>query len=436
MFLYPLGSSLLPRLINCATTMTGVRKLLFALLPLWIFAFAFKFGGGLHYTLLPTLGEQIFPIWLVGVLMGASSLVQMLLDVPAGYLLDRFGYTKLLMIGTTLFCLGSLSFLFGLHVWTYLVNIVCSTFGWLFFRPGMDAYMLTAAPKSFAGRFMATRDVVQSAGIVAGMAALSFVIHVSTPLMGTIVASILFVAILALLVTPTVNGSVHDEKKIAHQTFYIRRHFIHHVIRSLKKLNPASSLLLLSGLSGATFYGILWFVVPLLIQRGIQSHTLSVGLAVFDFSILVLGFFIGQLTDRWSKRWLIFWGLLLFAVTAFLIGFDFGWLFLVFGFLATTGDEIASVSLWAWLDQLDKEHAEDGLIMGALSLAQDLGWAIGPIAAGFLFQFLGATWTIVCGSILIFVTWFASCLWTHHIPQEVFIRPRLFHMPRRHRHKH
>lgn len=415
--------------------MSRLRKLLLALLPFWIFIFAFKFGGGLHYTLLPTLGAQIFPLWIVGLLIGVSSGIQMLLDVPAGYLLDRFGYVRLLIIGTGIFLIGSLSFLFGLDQWTYIINIVCSAAGWLFFGPGVDAYVLTTAPKTLAGRIIATRDVVMSGGIISGMGLLSFVVYLSAPSLGMVIASILGVGLLALFCTPAVRGSVHDEKKIERHSFYIRRNFITHVLRSLKKLNPASGLLLLSNFSGSIFYGIVWFVVPLLIQRGIQSHTLGIGLMIFDMSILIVGYFIGKLTDRWSGRALIFWGLLLFALMALFLGFDFGWLFVIFGFLATSGDEMSSISLWAWLDHLDKTHADDGLIAGSLSLAQDLGWTVGPIAAGLLFQFFGPSWTIACGSVFLFITWIIAALWTHHIPRDPFVRLPSFHAPRKQRHK-
>ncbi|MDO8618172.1 MAG: MFS transporter [Candidatus Uhrbacteria bacterium] len=411
------------------------RQVLFVLFPLWIFAFLFKFGGGLHYTLLPTIGERIFPIWLVGLLIGGSSFVQIILDVPTGYLLDRFGYVRLLKLGTAVFCVGAFFLIFGLQPWTYFVTLICSAVGWLFCSPGIDAYVLTMAPKKFAGQFMAMRDVVESGGIVAGMGVLSLVIHFSVPVLGAIVAAILVGAILALMRTPSERGSVHEEKKIAHQAFYVRRHFIHHMISALKKLNPASTLLLLSGFSSAAFYGIVWFVIPLLIARTVESGTLSLGLAIFDVSVLLIGFFLGRLTDRWSKRWLVFWGLLLFAVMALLLGFHFGWLFLVFGFLATTGDEMASISLWAWLHHLDKEHAEDGLISGLINLAQDLGWTVGPIMAGFLFQFVGPSWTIASGALLIFMTWVIAVFLTHTIPSPQKILPPPVYLPRQRRHK-
>jgi len=416
----------------------GMRywKVLLFLLPLWMYAFFFKFAAGLHYTLLPTLGEKIFPVWLIGLLIGGASFVQIIFDVPGGYLLDRFGYVRLLKVSTLAFFVGALFLFFGLHPWTYIVTLVGSAAGWLLYESGVDAYVLCTAPKKFAGKFIAMRDIIGSAGIVAGMIVLSLVVNLSAPILGAIIGTIFFVALIALWNTPPERGSVHDEQKIKHQRFYIRRHFIQHTIGALKKFNPVSSLLLLSSFSGAVFYGMIWFVVPLLIARSVESRALSIGLMIFDGSVLVVGFLIGRLTERWSKRWLVFWGLLLFSVMAFLLGFNFGILFVIFGFLATTGDEMASISLWAWLDHLDKEHREDGLISGAIHLAEDIGWTIGPIMAGIVFQFFGPSWTIIVGSGFIFATWLAAAIITHVIPYPPKLLPLLIHIPRRRRHKH
>lgn len=322
-------------------------KIFLLFVPFWLAAFTFKVGGGLHYTLLPTLGEKIFPVWLVGVLIGGFALVQMVYDVPAGYLLDRYGYLKLVKFGTFCFFLSGIILLLGLGSWTYFLTLTLSSAGWLFFSPGVDAYILVSADKKFAGKFIALRDMMESGGIVVGMGLLALVVHFPTPILGLIIAAIMFLTLVFLFRAPAEPHVLSGEKKLAHQSFYIRRHFLHHVIISLKKLNPASSLLMLLGFSAATFYGIVWFVVPLLIAQAVSSGVLSFGLMMFDLSVLFVGFILGELTDRWSKQWLVFWGLLLFGITAFLLGFNFGWLFLVFGFLATSGDEMSSISLWA-----------------------------------------------------------------------------------------
>ena len=88
-----------------------------------------------------------------------------------------------------------------------------------------------------------------------------------------------------------------------------------------------------------------------------------------------------------------------------IIGFSFSWLFLLFGFLATAGDEMAAVSLWSWLHALDHEHDNDGAVSGVINLFQDFGWAIGPIAAGFLYESIGPSLTITLGALPIIITW-------------------------------
>jgi predicted MFS family arabinose efflux permease len=305
----------------------------------------------------------------------------------------------------------------------------------------MNAYILVNAERKIAGQFMATRDVFASAGVVMAMTILPYVVHARAYIVPIVLSMGFLASLFALSRARPDHASVHDEKKIAHQSFYIRRHFIHHVFQAIKKLNPVSSVLLLQQFCSAVFYGIIWFVIPLMIERMAKAGILSFGLVVFDLAVLITGYFLGRLTDTWSKRWLVFWGLLGFSLFALLLGFHFGILFVVFGFLATSGDEMASVSLWAWLDHLDKDHAEDGLVTGVLTLSEDLGWTVGPIIAGCFFVPLGPTWTIAIGAGLIFISWLASSILLSRskVSRFALLIAHLRHMnhvPHRAPHKH
>ena len=68
--------------------------------PFLLFLTSFKFGAGLHYTLMSPFGERLFPLWLVGLMIGLAALAQLLLDIPAGHMLDTYGYRKMLKITT------------------------------------------------------------------------------------------------------------------------------------------------------------------------------------------------------------------------------------------------------------------------------------------------------------------------------------------------
>ena len=380
-------------------------SVIMAFAPFWIFMIFFKFGGGLHYTLLSPLGEKVMPLWIVGLLVGVSSAVQLLLDVPAGRILDRFGYRRFLKITTATFLVAVACLLFGFDRHIYILSLAISTFGWLFFGPGVSAYILSHAPKDIAGKFISLRDVSGSIGIVLSSSILPFVLLLPPQGMGLILFCILSVALIMLFLSPKDTVSVHAEIKIPTHHHYIRRHSIGKLIKAIKKLNPASGMLLLTELSGATFYGSIWFVVPLVIAHQADSGLLSIGLAIFDFSVVVLGFLLGNLADTSNKRMLVFFGLLIFSVSGMIIGFDFGWVFIIFGFLATTGDEMAGISLWSWLHSLDKRHDEDGTVAGVINLFSDLGWAIGPFVAGILYTIIGPSLTILVCAVPIFIVW-------------------------------
>lgn len=382
-----------------------MAKLLLRFLPFWLFLIFYKFGGSLHYSLLSPMGDSVFPLWLVGLLIGGGSLVQVVLDVPAGYLLDRFGYRRLLLVATGVFVIAAFCYTFGLTWVTYILSVLISTFSWLFIGPGINAYLLSQAPHAAAGRFLSLRDVATSIGSAVSTAVLPLVVVLTPPIIGLLVAALLVIALALLVFSPkdrrlTVPLPVHPEH---HQ--YIRRHALFECLGEIRRLNPAATMLLLLTLSGSIFYGAIWFVVPLVIAREPQSSLMAYGLGAFDLAIVVLGYALGKLADRFNRRALVFFGLLLFSLAGVFVGFHVGWFFIFLGFLATVGDETAGLSLWSWLHQLDRDHRRDGVVSGIINLSEDVGWAIGPIFAGLAFVPLGPSWTIVAGAVPICVTW-------------------------------
>jgi len=71
-----------------------------------------------------------------------------------------------------------------------------------------------------------------------------------------------------------------------------------------------------SGNDRRRFYGTIWFVVPLVIAHQAHMGLLGIGLGMFDFAIVALGFLLGNLADKSNKRALVFFGLLLFSLRA------------------------------------------------------------------------------------------------------------------------
>jgi MFS family permease len=380
-------------------------KKVISLLPFWIFVLLFKFGAGLHFSLLSWFGSKVAPLWLVGIIMGVAAFVELILDVPFGYVLDRFGYRRMLKWGALAFILAALALTLNFTIWIYFLTVFLAAFGWLVYSPGTSAYVLSSSPHNGGGKFMGVFQAIGSAGIVLAAIAIIFAVRSSLPIIGLCIAGIIFVAMIFLYFAPTEPRSVHQEKTSEHQSYYIRRHFVDHLFLKLKTLSPALSLLLVQNMAASLFYGAIWFVVPLILAQNLHNGALGLGLSIFDMSVVVLGSAIGKLADKADSRHLVFCGLLLFAAAASIIGFNLNIWFLVLGFLATTGDELSEISLWSWINRIDKKHTDDGLINGAVACFNNLGWAIGPVLAGLIYGIVGSSWTIAISAIPIFLTW-------------------------------
>lgn len=371
--------------------------------PFWIFLAMFKFGAGLHFTLLSPLGEQVMPLRIVGILIGLGSIVQLIFDIPAWYLLDKYGYVRMLKLTTVAFIVAAFCLMFEFTAATFTLTLIFSSFWRLFFSPGANAYTLSEAPKADAGKFVSLKETFESAWIVLASALLAFMVPLPAVFIGVIIMMILIFAWLLLFITPEETVSVHVEKKIVTHDYYIKKSYKH--IRSiLHKFSPVTTMLMLSNFASAIFYSFVWFVVPLMIANNQGGWWMGIGLGVFDFAVVILWFTIGKIADRYNKKKLIFLGLLVFAFAGILLGFNFGILFIILWFIATTGDELASISLRAWLNTVEKTHTDDGKISWAINLASDLWRWIWPMLAGILFVLVGPSITIVIGWWILIVT--------------------------------
>lgn len=402
-------------------------------IPFWIFLTCFKFGGGLHYTMLSPLGEQIFPVWAVGFMIGGAAFVQLCLDIPSGYLTDRFGYKKMLGITTLCFIIASAGLLFGLTMVTFLASLAISILGWQFFTSGSNAYVMSQSHTQWVGKMMSTKDIATSIGIVLSSAVVAFAVDWQVRTLGLVLMIIFAVAYSALLLAPR-ETHVHEQSP-AHRRKKLHPKFWGSAWQAARKLKPASYLLMITSFTAATFYAIIWFVVPLLIASQVYDKTLSIGLGIFDFAIVVMGFFLGRVVDSYNKKILVLIGIIIFAVSGIALGSNFGFVFLLLGFIATTGDELTGLSLWSWLYSIDTDHEHYGLITGMIEVWSDLGWTVGPIIAGILYTVVGPSWAIAIGGMVILINLAVYIVMVKHPLPNLFKKIPDHHV-KQVRHKH
>jgi MFS family permease len=399
--------------------------------PFWVYLTLFKFAGSIHYGMLSPLGEKVFPVWLVGVLIGIATLLQLVLDVPAGYLLDKIGYKKLLIVTTVFFIISSVSLLFGLSAPIFVFSLFTSTFGWLFFSSGANSYVISRSSEQTVGRFISAKEVFGSLGVVLGSIALSVVVMLGAPAIGLILVGIFFVALIAIGASPA------DHQRSVHHSAHAhlaKTSLLKEAFRSAKTLRPASYILIGTTFCAAVFYAMVWFVVPLVLAHQYEQGVLSLGLGIFDFSVVVLGFVLGRLVDTFNKKLLVLIGILIFAIMGILLGFYLNAFFLLFGFIATAGDELSELSLWSWMYGIKADSEHIGLVSGIIGLFDDFGWAVGPVVAGILYTYIGASKTILVGGLCILLNLILFVIFVKH-PLPKFVSWPLIHI-RRKRYKH
>ncbi len=394
----------------------------------------FQFAGALHYTLMSPFGEKVLPLWAVGTLIGVIGLVQMILDIPAGYILDRFGYKKLLKFACVIFFCASLVFFSGPTIFSFGLTLLLGAFGWLFFGPGTNAYTLIEAPKKMVGKFVATRDVFTSLGVVLSSIAMIYVVRLESNLTGFILCAIFLLAYIGIHFSPTEKPHPFKPHPKARR-YQLTKTFLVETYQSVKALRPVSYILITSSFVSAVFYALIWFVVPLLLTQTDTPGTLGLGLGVFDFSVVILGFVLGKVVDSFNKKALIAVGLIIFAIAGVLLGFNFGALFILLGFIAASGDELTGLSLWAWLYEVDKDKKHYGVLSSAISLFEDIGWAVGPVIAGILYGLVGPAYTIAAGGFLIFLNLFVYYLFVHPFTPDTKNLPAPAHRLMRRKHK-
>lgn len=202
-----------------------MKKSFLRFLPFWIFLILFKFAACIHFNLMSPYGETIFPLWFVGLVIGGASLVQLILDVPAGLILDKYGYRKFLIITTILFMVAASFLIFGLNRVTYLITLFTASFGWLFFGPGVNAYVLTHASKDNVGRFLSLRDIFESVGVVLSSVLLVLTLSIPTEFVGILIIVIFVLSLVVLFLSPKDIENVNTEKKFQLIIFMLKEFF-------------------------------------------------------------------------------------------------------------------------------------------------------------------------------------------------------------------
>jgi MFS family permease len=391
------------RAIAGLASIYGLRMLgMFIILPVFAF-YAEDLPGGDNYTL-------------VGIALGAYGLTQAILQVPFGWLSDRFGRKPVIYGGLLLFALGSFVAAAATDIYWVIIGRVIQGAGAI-----SAAVMALAADLT---REEHRTKAMAAIGMTIGTTfALSLVIAPSLNRMIGVPGIFFMTGVLVLVAMVVVSRVVpnptdsrfHSDTEASAGRFY-------NVLRNPELLRLDFGVFALHAVLMA-----LWLVVPLsLREAGLAAdHHWQIYFPVLVISMLLIIPVIIYSEKKAKLKQVFVISVAVLLVSQILLAYTFdslwgtAWALLVF----FTAFNLLEATLPSLISKIAPVGAK-GTAIGVYSSVQFLGTFIGASAGGYLYQHYGSTALFAfCGALLMFWLIFAV---TMKAPAAV--RTRMYHV--------
>ncbi|NJE85194.1 MFS transporter [Thermococcus sp. CX2] len=339
------------------------RRLLLLLSLGWIFNYAHRMAIP---PLIPMIkGELGINNAEAGLLMTSLLLPYALIQVPAGYIGDRIGRKRLLVISIIGYSVSSALIIFARHYWELLaVRAVYGLFSGLYYAPAtaLISEVYRERKGSALGVFMVGPP------IGSGMAPL-IVVPIAINLewrYAFLVLSAMSLAV-GLALAFAIRGEVSRPSKVSFS-----------IPKNVFLLSVANFIVL------AAFFGLLTFLVSFLINSGVSLETASLFFSLLSVVGIAGSLFGGGLYDRVGKRSIaIVFGLN--ALLTFILAITASpWVVLPLG--------LSFYSVGAIVTAYTSEKASGanlGSVMGFVNMVGFFGATVGPYLLGLLIDSFG-----------------------------------------------
>ncbi len=339
--------------------------------------------------------EANISIEVMGMLFAFSSIISLLLDIPAGKLSDKIGRQKLIAYSMLLVAVA----MFLLYASSTLIAFIAST-GLIGVAYGLNwspllAYVGDSAKKykqgsNFAGFFTLTA-IGEAVAPLLTVAMVSYSNNRFPFLVFSVVA--LACAFMFARLKPEHVPVLKKTKKPMSFSYASSVAIIH-------KIGPRSLFLLFMGFFVAFFWESVWFSQPLV---GVfEDSLINAALIVAAFSIPTIIFSkpLGWLIDKIGEKKVFFYSITL-VVISFLSFYLSQALIakVAFIFLAAVG----VLGVWLVLDVLSvkiNEAGQRGEFFGILETVRDASYAIAPLFIGFSYKAIGLNGVFLVNSII------------------------------------
>jgi MFS family permease len=354
--------------------------------------FVTSFGAHIVATNLPSYAEVVgVGAFTIGLLIAVYDFAELFAKPLAGFVADRHGMKRMLLVGLGIFIVGSILFLLIPPRLLLLVRFV----------QGLGAAALSTVSITLVAKYFSARrgqafglyNAIKGAGYVIAPAAGGFLTHAyGFAMIFKVSAALGSLALVISLFLPGDRGARdvldRDEDDVTLTQFLA-------IFRD-QRLLPVYAVIVINMFLVGILFGFLPVYLHGLGYSALESGTvLSVGTAAY----LLVQPLAGILADRLNIRATVLAGLLVAALAVIATTFTAGMLLIVCVILAGIG--VGTV--WTNSDALVSAMAERtklGASIGAAQSFKEFGDMVGPLLVGLLTQFYGVrTGFVTCGSL-------------------------------------
>ena len=376
-----------------------------------IVAYAFfAIGGSLFWAAIPILSTDVFQLgtFSASLLLALIGVVYILTDGPTGVILDYIGYKKGAAISVLFAGITGVISLLEPSLPMFVVSIVFFALAWNSLTLAANAYILYNSPKDVAGRAFGSYGSFYSLGVFIATLFTGYVSGWGFEGVGWFFLVPTAITFLLILFLKSEKRNYENNLRQAMANYWNGASQWKRGWNAMKEFSPISWVRAFDGFTGYTFNSAIWLVIPLALASFANPY-LPEGFALGAFEIAGIFAILagGVLADRYSKKRL-FLGFLFFQIVATLaLGFATGnfFLFIFLAFVTTVLLGAADPALDSLLAIVDKKHDKDGTIYGFIAILTDLGFVVGPIIGGLVYDSFSLKGVFIFLSGLLFINW-------------------------------
>ena len=388
--------------------------------------FLWTVGSGVLWFLLPCIIEGFFSdVRVVGLVIALPNIIALLVDLPAGDMVDKVGRKRSLVFAFAMLMLLGLGFMYissGLHAVMFLVGL-----GLVYQIVYISALaqVMDVSPRRDYSKFLGVEMSFIHLGFSLGPILAGVVISLfGFSMIATVSVTYALFCLLALLATMKLLKKEDNRLTFVEsvKSVVLKDKLVIKELLNFGKLRGTGLVILFLTFIFTFFDGAVWLIQPLYYTK-FSANPLYGGIIMAAFVIPLVLFEVpaGALADKIGRRNVLFVGLMTAGAFSILFSYSTSLITLVLtAFMATCGLAMAWPSSEGIISEKSSSSDRGGLI-GVWSLAYDLGYVVGPLTAGLIAAYAGEKNVfVVLGGVVIL-----SALMTLTIKEDKPHKPRL-----------